>query len=284
MKKETIDELIELAIAAYNKKSKPGEFARAAAHKAALDAASRHSPDLADFASLAAAATFYVEITEAISFSARVADKAVSMVNASNSYQSEWERYSATIFPRQVTENYFNSLADAPDKVSRAFIEAVTPSYDTTSVLDVVARNKAKRAALYVYFDTYSVARSAYIRALFIANYKSKTNAAEAFRSAVSTRLKHDLTYDIIDAGFFLNLLSSLIFRIFLGILLLAGIIGIIFAAFNLTPLPFIPFVSISSAVSAGTIGFMVGSFFAKKQCDKLVEDNDNRAEQATII
>jgi hypothetical protein len=284
MKQETIDEIISLAIAAYNKKSKPGEFARAAAHKAALDAANQYSPDLADFATLAAAAVFYLEITEAINFSSRVADKAVCRVGANNNYQAEWQNYSTTIIPKHITDNYFYSLAEAPDKISHAFIEAVSPSYDNTSVLDVVSRNKAKRAALYVYLDTYAVTRSAYIRALFVANHHSSSNQLDKFISTITPRLKKDLTYDIIDPGFLLKILSSILFRVLTGIILLAAIAGIFFAAFHLFPIPFIPLICSSSAASAGSIGLLTGSFFTIKKCNQITEENANRAEMATII
>ncbi|MDF1756726.1 MAG: hypothetical protein P1U74_00260 [Legionellaceae bacterium] len=284
MKIETINEIIALAIAANNKKSKPGEFARAAAHKAALDAASQHSQDLADFATLAAASIFYIEVTKAIVFSSKVTDKAVNRVDANNQYQAEWEKYSTTIIPTHVTDNYFHSLAEAPDKISKAFLETVTPTYDNTSVLDVVAKNKAKRAALYVYINTYAIARAAYIQALFVANYHGGHNQAELFRKTITKRLKKDLTFDQINPGFILKLLSTIICRALLAIVLLASITGILLACFHLTPLPFIPLICASSAASAGSIGLLAGGFFAVKKCKEIYAENDSRAELAVVV
>lgn len=284
MEQDTIDTIIALAITAYNKKSKPGEFARIAAHRAALDAARQYNSDLADFAALNAAAVFYTEITEALKFSAQITDKAISKLEASNNYQELWEIYSTTKIPEQITDNYFNSLAKAPDKISQAFMNAIAPTYDNTSVLDVVARNKAKRAALYVYFDTYAVTRAAYIRALFIASNNNPQHMEQKFSSEIKKRLKNDLTYDIIDPGLFLKVLSSFTLQALMIAILFTSIAGVLIAVFHLTAIPFLPLIYASSASIAVSVSITAGSFFAKNKCKQIENANNNRVENATII
>jgi hypothetical protein len=282
MNQETINAIIGLAILAYNKKSKPAEFARLAAHKASLDAAKKYSPDLADFATLTAAASFYIEITDAINFSARVTDKSINLVHASNQYQAEWENYATTSLPKHITDNYFHTLAGAPEKISRAFEEAIAPSYDSTSVLDAAAKNKAKRAAQYVYLNTYCIARIAYTRALFIANrQKSIEEQNKVFIQTISLQLRKDLNYDVIDPGIFLKILSALVFRILTAIVFLIGAVGILVAIFHLTPIPFIPLICASSAGSAISLSVFIGGFFAVEKYNQIIEDNENRAEKA---
>ena len=282
MNQETINEIIGLAILAYNKKSKPAEFARLAAHKASLEAAKKYNPDLADFATLTAAAIFYIEITAAINFSARVTDKSITLMHASNQYQAEWENYATTSLPTHITDNYFHTLAGAPDKISRAFEEAIAPSYESTSVLDAASKNKAKRAAQYVYLTTYCMARVAYTKALFIANRQESIDEQnKVFIQSISAQLREDLNYDVIDPGIFLKILSSIIFRITIAIIFLISVAGILFAIFHLTPIPFIPFICSSSASCAITLGTFIGSFFAVEKYNQIIEDNENRAEKA---
>lgn len=277
--------LINMAITAYTKKSSPGEYARAAAHKAAYMAASEYSPELADFATLTAAATFFIEITDAINFTARVTDAAATKLAADSAYDAEWESYTTTTLPQQVTtKNFFLSLAEGPDKVIHAFTGAVAPAYDTTRVLDVVARNKAKRAALYIYRDTYSATRTAYIRALFSANQTSDTNLQlNQFKSVITARLQKDLTYDIISPGFLLNVMSSKSLTVIAGLILLAGIGAILLAAFHITPLPFTPLVAAGCASAVVGIGLFAGGFFARNRCKMINEANENRAEMSTV-
>lgn len=284
MKKATIDAIIGLAVSAFNKKSKPGEFARIAAHRAALDAAKEYNPDLADFAALNAAAVFYVEITEAINFTAQVTDKSVTLVGAKNNYQALWDNFARTILPTKISADYFEQLAQAPDKISRAFIENVAPTYDTTSVLDTVARNKAKRAALYVYLDTYAVCRMTYIRALFhVQNYPGADKLA-TFQCTISRHLNKELTYDIIYPFFLYRILNSTIFKALTSLVLFASIAGVFIAIFHLTVIPFVPLIAASSGGSAATLGLLTGSFFASKKCRQIALANDNRAENAQVI
>lgn len=284
MKTETINEIINLAISAYNNKLKPGEFARKAAHKAALDAAKEFNADLADFATLNAAAELYVEIACAVNFTSKVADKAVTMVGAFNDYQAMWERYAETIIPKHITDNYFQQLAQSSDKISRALAETIAPTYDTTSVLNVISRNKAKRAALYVYLDTYAVARSAYIRAIFKAQSYSGLNKAYIFQKTISERLKKDLTYDIVNPFIVFAVLNSLIFKALLAVILLLSISGLLLAIFNLTPIPFTPLISASCGSISTSLGLVYGCFFASKKCAQIANENANRAENAVFI
>ncbi len=284
MKNKTIEEIIKLAISAYNNKLKPGELARKAAHKAALDAAKQYNEDLADFAALNAAAEFYAEVACAINFTSQVTDKAVTMVEAFNNYQAMWEKYAHTIIPKHITNDYFQQLAKSSDKISRALVDNIAPTYDTTSVLNVSSRNKAKRAALYVYLDTYAVVRTAYIRALFNAQHYSGLNQTQVFQKDITKRLKKDLTYDIVHPGFIYALLNSLIFKALLAIIFLASIAGILLAVFHLTPIPFAPLIGASSGSVAISIGLGVGSFFANKKCSQIAMENDNRAENAMFI
>lgn len=284
MKKETINEIIQLAISSYNSKLKPGDFARKAAHKAALDAAKEHNQDLADFATLNSAAELYVEVASAVNFTSQVTDKAITMIGAFNSYEAMWDRYAQTVIPKYVNENYFQSLAESSNKISNALLETIAPTYETTNVLHVTSRNKAKRAALYVYSDTYSTTRAAYIRAAFLAQNCSGGNPAHIFEKAVEERLKKDLSYDIIHPNIIYALLNTLIFKALLVIILLLSITALLLAVFNLTPIPFVPLISASSGAIAGSIGLMGCSFFATKKCEQIESANANRAENAIFF
>ena len=284
MHSTTIDAIIALAIDAYNKKSKPGEFARTAAHTAALEAAKAYNQHLGDFATLNAASVFYLEITQALNFTSHVTDKSVSLVSAHNEYQAQWDRYADTVIPKEVSRDYFQQLAVAPSKISQAFAETVTPTYDTTSVLDVVARNKAKRAALYVYLDTYAVARTAYIRAQFQCHTTTGGRPAQVFADYISKRLRDDLTYDVINPSFIYQFLRSTITRVALGLILLASTGGILLAAFEITPLPFIPLICATSGAAALSMALLAGGIFAGNKCKQLEQENSERAENAQFI
>ncbi|MDP3560657.1 MAG: hypothetical protein Q8R83_00555 [Legionellaceae bacterium] len=284
MKQKTINTIIELAITAYHKRATPSEFAKAAAHKATFEAAAAHHAELADFATLTAVAVFYIEITDAVHFSARVTDRAADKLEAEKNYRAEWQEYSSTTIPKHVVNNYFSTIAESSDRISQAFKEAIAPTYESTSVLSVVARNKAKRAALYSYRDTYATTRSAYIRALFIANQnKSDQHQFEAFKKEISNRLMKDLAYDRIDPGIFLKTMASISLRLLLLLILLAAIGAILLASFHVTPIPFIPLICAGSGSSAFTLTTGFGSFFARKRCTQIEEENANRAEVAIV-
>jgi len=284
VKQHIIDAIIDLAIDAFMKKSTPGEFARIAAHKAALMSASSHNTELADFATLTAVSVFSTEIVDAMNFTARVTDAASAKLLASSNYDAEWDDYPTAIMPKHVsTKRFFTSLAECPDKVVHAFSKVVAPAYNTTQVLDVTTRNKAKRAALYVYADTYSTCRSAYIRALFSANQLEIALQLDQFKFIITTRLRNDLSYDMIDPSFFLRVMSNKIVLIIAGLIFLAGIGAILLAAFHLTPLPFMPLVIAgSTAVVIGTTTLW-GGFFARNKCKTMHEANENRAEMSIM-
>lgn len=284
MKPDTINEIIKFAISSYANKHKPGEFAKKAAHKAALDAAREYNPDLADFATLNAAAEFYLEIALAVNFTSQIADKSVTMLYAFNDYQAIWEKYATTSMPKHIKDNYFQQLAQSSDKISKALTETIAPTFDTTSVLDVVSRNKAKRAALYAYQDTYTITRSAYIRAAFEAQNYNGLKQTHIFQKTITERLKKDLTYDIVNPWLFYTVLNSLIFKFFLGILLVLSISGLLLAIFNLTPIPFTPLISASSGAIVTSLGLTYGCFFATKKCIEISNANANRAENAVFI
>lgn len=284
MKLEIIDKIIELAISAYHKRSTASEFAKTAAHRAAFEAAAKHHAELADFATLVAVATFYIETTEALHFSARVTDKAAGKLEAEKNYRAEWQEYSTTTLPNHIAPDYFGAISQSSAKISIAFQEAITPTYESTSVLSVVNRNKAKRAALYVYRDTYATARSAYIRAMFFSNQaKDAHKRLQIFQKEITCRLKKELAYDVIDPGFFLRCLASRPLRIVLGLLLLASVGAIILAALHLTPIAFIPLICAGSSSSLISLSMASGSFFAKRRCTVIQEENENRAEVATL-
>ncbi len=152
MEQEIIDVIVDLAVHSFAKNVQPGEYAKIAAHKAAYMSAFRHYPELADFAALSAATEFLPEVLKAIKFSARVADAAALKLVSDGAYHTEWENYSTTALPVQYTQkHYFLSLTEPSEQAIQVFSETMTPAYEKVSVQDVVARNKAKRAALYVY-------------------------------------------------------------------------------------------------------------------------------------
>lgn len=284
MKHEIIDKIIALAISAYHKRSSASDFAKTAAHKAAHELAYQHHAELADFATLVAVATFYIETTEALHFSARVADKAADKLEADKNYRAEWQEYSTTALPKHVANDYFGSITHSSEKISLAFQEAISPTYESTSVLSVLARNKARRAALYVYRDTYATARSAYVRAMFFADQaKNEQQRFLIFNQEITRRLRKDLSYDIIDPGLFLKCIASSPLRVLLGILLLAAVGGIVLAALHLTPIPFVPLICAGSFTSLFCVSTACGSFFAKKRYKTIQDENENRAEVATL-
>src|SRR3990167_5990097 len=261
MKEDTINEIIAIAIDSYRKQTTPG-----------------------DFATLVAAAKFHIEVTQAINFSSKIADSAVSKVDANNNYDALWEKFSTTIIPKQFSENYFFNLAESPNKISQAFTEAVAPSYESTSVLNVAAKNKAKRAAEYVYATTYAIARASYVKATFLATQQSGYAKQDAFIYSITTNLRRDLNYDIVNPFLFIKLLNAIIFKVLVSTLLLAAIAGIFIAAFHVFPIPFIPLICAASGGTVVSVGLLTGSFFATNKYNEIMHENANRAEMANIV
>lgn len=281
MQPTAIKALIELAVTAYLKHSPPGEYAKTAAHKAAVLAASRHHTEIADFAALTAAAAFYVEVTEAIGFSTRVTDAASGKLLSDSAYKAEWQEYSATILPAQTTQKrFFQSLSEVPDKAIHDFTASVTPTFEKIRVQDVAARNRAKRAAMYVYRDTYTVSRAAYVRAMHAAvQAKDEHKRLKIFQTSISKQLHQSLSFDMIHPSFFLIILQSTPLRIAALVLLLAGIGAIVVGVLHVIPLPVIPLIIAGSGTCTLSLCIGFGSFFAKRKLLEIADRNDRFEE-----
>lgn len=283
MNKEIIDSLIDLSVIAFNNKATPHDYARTAAHKAATITASKYDPELGDVAALIGATSLLTEIADTILFSSKIADAATTKMAANIAYDSSFGLSIAnTIAPISITNYSYLTMADSACKVIRAFSDSVTPTYETTSVLNYTKRNKAKCAALYVYSDTYAASRAAFIRACFVVKEISDNQMKiDKFKSTMADRLNRDLTYDIIQAGFILNCMSSKTFQVIASIILLLGICAILFAVYHVTSIPFTPLVIAGSASLVVGSGLFISGFFAQKRCQDILEQNENRIEES---
>ncbi len=286
MQSPMIDALVDLALTSYLKRAQPSEYAKAAAHKGATLAAAKHHPDIADFAALTAAAAFYVEVTDAITFSARVTDAATRKLMSDSAYKAEWQQYSAAILPAQATQKrFFMSLAETPDKAIHDFSASVNPTFETIRVTDVAARNRAKRAAMHVYRDTYTIARCAYVRAMHQTSKIQNEHRRQAvFLKVMQKRLKQDLNYDVIHPHLMLTFISLTSVRILAALILLAAIGAILLGVFHVVPIPFIPLICAGSGAGFLTTSLLTGSFFARKSIKRIEEQNERREEICAYI
>ena len=286
MKQATINKLLEFANTAFDTREAPDKFARAAAHEAASAAAAAY-PELlgecADAAALVAATDFVCKTTSAASFSAQVADIATQKFTNDRRYNHARDTYATSI-------NQMGRTAEPPPHclsmvntmhVAASQSEAeVAASYEAISTQNITTGNKAKRAAFYVYADTYTSARSAYVRAMFISNQtKDPKKRSALFKATMSSRLHKDLNYDKIPPGFFLQLMCSTSLRIIAGLMLIAGIVAIVLGTCGIASLPLVPMVVTGSSSTALATGCLIGSFFARRQHKKLDEANQNRMD-----
>jgi hypothetical protein len=283
MKERTINQLIELANRAFETKESPDLYARAAAHLAASNAASDYNPDGADVAALLAANDFACATTLATSYSANIADLSHNKMAYLKSHDVACASFGTRIIPQSITphqpiylevSNSVHAGASTNDERFRSAYDALPESGAPE------ANGKAKCAAFYAYADTYATTRSAYTRAMFVAQQASnEKERAYIFSKTMSARLNSDLNYDFINPGLFLSLMCSTSIKVIAGLLLLAGVAAI--AAGTLGALPFVITMAIgASATTVGT-GLFIGGFFAGRRQSQLDYDNLHRMDEA---
>ena len=286
MKQETIDKLLVLANTAFQAQESSDKYARNAAHEAAHEAAFRHNPECADAAVLIATNTFNMDLSDAIIYSARVADAWNSQFASGRDYCALRESFDDNAVPRARTAHTtFFSMVQPGNVALHSCATNVTASYSADFVHDTETKEKAKQAALYVYRHTWSVARSAYVVSMFDANkiQNDPLKRQEAFNSMMTTRLNNDLKYDQIEPGFLLKIMCSLTTQAFAGLMLLGGIIVIVCGALGIAALPFVPTIVIGSTAAGIGTSILVGSFFSRKEQQNIDEKNERCEEVNTI-
>jgi|GEM_PF-2747375 len=291
MKQETINELLALAETAFNEKAAPAKYAGMAAHHAAVASATQYDPDYANTAALIAATTLVCATTEAAAFSARITDISNDRAQldrhyeiAQRSYGAKNEQLALTIANKgsellsPIIENIHTTALDSRVKIALQH-ETMSSGNDANTL------EKARRTALYVYADTYGTTRSAYVRAMFVANLNKKDDI-KTFKAVMSARLNKDLKYDNIPPGFFLKLMASTSLRIIAGLMLIAGIVAITLASCGVaaTTLAFVPTISIGSTSAGLGTGLLIGSIFARRQKKNLEEANQNRMDMGLPV
>ncbi len=291
MKQETINELLALAETSFNEKAPPAKYAGMAAHHAAVAAATQYDPDYANTAALIAATTLVCATTEAATFSARITEISNDKAQldrhyeiAQRSYGAKSEQMAIAMADKEnerlspVIKNIYTTACESRIKIT---LQHETMSYGN----DANKLEKAKRAALYVYGDTYAATRSAYVRAMFAANFNKKDDV-KSFKAMMSAKLNKDLKYDNIPPGFFLKLIASTSLCIIAGLMLIAGIVAITLASCGVAAatLPFVPTISIGSTGAGLGTGLLIGSIFARRQKKNLEEANQNRMDMGLPV
>jgi hypothetical protein len=250
--KETLNKLLTLANTALMTHALPEQFARDAAHEAAHYAASKYSTEAADAATLLAANTLLLETSEAVSFSAHIADAATSKIG---------------------TEIAYVTLMKHRETMLHQTTRRVTNQYQTHFSCHPTEHHKAKHAAHYAYRHTYCVARSAYVIALHQANQLSEPNQRQRlFNKIILERLQHDLQYDVIKPNFFIQMMCSITIQVIAGLLVLGGVVVMGCG---------IALVLGGVAAVSGT-GLLVGSFFAYKE-KKQQDERNASCDQTTL-
>ena len=285
MEQQTIDALVDLASTAFFRQSSPSDYAKTAAQRAAFAAASQHSPELADFASLLAAGSFLSDATESLCFSARLSDAAGLQLAANRGYLEEWQAYNGIALPQeaQCPQFFLRQALDCQHQSGR-FEEGTLPIYERTQVPDVALRNKSRRAAAYVYRDVYAACRAAYVRASFTANRFEGQHRLDLFKTRLRARLQQDLRYDIILPGFLLQAMASRALLVLSLLVILAAVAAVVIAALGLLALPTVTTIAVGSAAAAVGLAVFVGGFFARSHCQQMLEANEHRADSNAVF
>lgn len=285
MRQETIDKLLELASTAFSTQESPDKYARNSAHEAAHAAAFRHSPECADAAVLIASSTFVLSASEASVYSSRIADASHDKFAHERSYRAARESYTDNVIPiRRLTETPFSTMVQTSNAAVRSSDMAVTSSYLAAFSRDTTANSKAKQAALYVYRHTYCATRASYVVSMCNANkIHDPMKRQLAFKTMMSARLNNDLKYDLIEPSILLKIMCSSSIQVVAGLILLGGIIIILCGTWGIAALPFIPTIAIGSTITAMGTGLLAGSFFARKELQR-IEDVNEHCEEVNSI
>lgn len=285
MRQQTINELLDLAYNAYTSNEPADNYARNAACKSASDAAKRHSEECSDSAALLAAHGFLKSTSDATHFAARLADSAnLKFAHERNhkAAQTSFTKHRAPL--RTIIDSSYADIVNDTENSVTASSDQINAHYQTTYSRDPTANQKATHAASYVYSHTYSTARSAYVLASFQANKTQDPHQREQiFKSYLSERLNHDLTYDLIKPSLFLQMMCSTTLCVIAGILMIGGVAAILCATYGVASIPFAVGIAAGSLSAATGSGLLIGSFFAKRELQK-IEDANERVEETNAI
>lgn len=285
MKQQTINELLDLAYTAYTANEPADNYARNAACKSASDAAKRHSDECADSAALLAAHGLLKSTSDATHFAARVADSANLKFAHERNHRAAQTSFTKHKVPlRTVVDSSYADIVNGTEDCVNASNDQINAHYQTAYSRDPTANQKATRAASYVYSHTYSTARNAYVLASFQANKTQDPHQREKiFKSYLSERLNHDLTYDLIKPSLFLQMMCSTTLCVIAGMLIVGGVTVILCATYGVASIPFAIGIAAGSLAATTGSGLLIGSFFARREQQK-IEDANERTEETNAI
>jgi hypothetical protein len=265
MKQDTIDLLLDLSLQAFALQASPDTFAQAAAHQAAFAAASVYCADAADGAALLAGGAFLQELSTATHYSANITDASLQTATAKRHYRSTRLAFfdkKELLPPKPISEPGFLKLVESI-KISTTTVEREMSSlYQQAFIYDEEGNEKARRAAFYAYADTYTTTRSAYVRAIFLANKCKNATAQQAlFRQLMAGRLQQALSYDTVSPHFLVRVLHHRASKIIAVLLLIAAIAAILVATYGVLSAPFIPWLASGVAAAGLSLGLLITSF-----------------------
>ncbi len=281
MKQDAINKILELANRAFLSKESPDKFARTAAYEAAHSAASRHSEECADAATLIAANEFNAATSDATTFTSRVTDAAHDCISHQRRYHAERESYEdVPVLPQKLTDKPYAVFTQPLNKLAHMTSATITSSYLSTFSKNTAENQRAKQAARCVYGHAYCAARSAYVVSFFAANRSGDPSRRQAvFQDFISMRLNEDLQYDQIKPSLFLNLMCTHTLQIIAGVILAVGVLTVLFGVLGVASLPLAETVLCGVAVGVVGIGLLIGHSFAKTELER-IEDANERSEE----
>ena len=285
MKQQTIDELLVLAFEAYTTNESSDQYACNAASQAAADAAKKHSEECADAAAALGAMSQLKASGQATLYSVGVADTANLKFAYERSLIAARHTFSHRKTPiRKAIDTSYAELVHEIEAKINVTDEQINSNYQSAFSKDATVTQKSKRAACYVYSHTYAAARTAYVLASFQANKTQDAYKREqTFKSCMSERLNHDLTYDQIQPSLLLQMMCSNILVVIAGVLIIAGVAAILCATYGIASIPFVIMITAGSVSAASGTGLLIGSFFAKRNQQKIIDTNE-RAEETNAI
>jgi hypothetical protein len=286
MNQKTVDAILRLAETAFITDELPDKFARYAAHEAAHAMAAKHSRECADVATLLAACSLLIGVTDAVSFSARVADAAKHKMAYDNVYRAARGLNTEPVIPSHTSsETSYRALTQNSHHAVLHSTTSVLELYQAAFAQHATHVSRANHAAYYAYKHTYCVARAAYVISSFKANQFNELNQRKhMFQIMMAKRLHHDLNYDVIKPSFFIQCLCSLILNRTAKLAFVAGVIGLLCALIAPSML-----MSTSTVVASGVsalfgAGGMSASFFAHKKKKQIEEANEYLDERTHVV
>lgn len=285
MKQETIDELLSLAFDAYTANESADKYACNAASKAASDAAKKHSEEYADAATTLAAMRHFKAASQATLFSAGVADSANLKFAHDRSLKAARHTFSHRRTPiKKTIDASYTDIISGIDRQIDPADEELRSNYQAAFSRDSATNQKSVRAATYVYSHTYATARNAYILASFKASkLQDPLRREQTFKTCLSQRLNDDLAYDQIQPSLLLQMMCSTTLCVIAGILLVGGAAVIVCTTYGIGSIPFAIGIAAGSLSAATGAGLLVGSFFAKREQQK-INDANERIEETNAI